>query len=66
MVLSVVEALPAGSKPSAADDSIWTSAGGKCGFGASAPSLTRASPIHFSGAKRDSAILPKLVKLVGS
>ena len=65
MILSVVEAAPASSKPSAADDSIRTSAGGRYGFGASAPSLTRALLMHFSGAERGSAILPKLVKLVG-
>ena len=65
MVLIVVEAVPAGSKPPAADGSMRTSTGGKCGFGTSAPSLTRASLVHFSGAiKRGSAIMPTLVKLV--
>ena len=63
--LIVVETVPAGIKPPAADDSMCTSTGGKCGSGASAPSLTRASPMHFLEVKRGSAILPKLVTLVG-
>ena len=64
MVLSVVE-VPASSKPSAADDSMRISPGGRYGFGASPPLLTRALPMHFSGAGRGSAILSKLVKFFG-
>ena len=37
MVLIAVGTVPAGSKPPAADDSMRTSTGGRCGFGASAP-----------------------------
>ena len=59
MTLIIVEAVPGGIKPPAADDSMRTSTSGKQGFGASAPSLTRASPMQFSGAKRDSTVLPK-------
>ena len=68
MVPIAVEAVLAGSKPPAAKDSMRTSTGGRCGFGASAPSLTRASVImHSSGTiKRGSAIMPKLVKLIVS
>ena len=40
-----VEAVSAGIKP---DDSMRISTGGKCDFSASAPLLTRASPMHFS------------------
>ena len=40
MALIAVEAVPEGSKPPAADGSMCTSTGGRCGFGASAPSLT--------------------------
>ena len=62
MVLIAVEAVPVGSKPSAADGSMRTSMGGRCSFGASAPSLVRASPMYFWDAiKRGSAIMPKLV-----
>ena len=64
MVFSNMEAMPASSKPPAADDSMRTSTGRRCGFGASAPSLTRAPSMNFLGA-RCSNILPKLVKLVG-
>ena len=64
MVLSDVEDVPASSKLPAADDSMRTSTGGRCGFGASAPSLTRAPPMLFPG-DRGSALLPKLAKLVG-
>ena len=64
MVLTTIEAVRAGSKPPAADDSIRTPMGGICGFGASAPLLIRAAPMHFSTAE-GSAIMPKLVKLVG-
>ena len=64
MVLIAVEAVSADSKPPATDDSMRTSIGGRCSFAASAPLLTRASPMHFSGV-RVSAIVPKLVKLVG-
>ena len=63
MVLSGIEAVPTSDNPPAVGDSMRTSTGGKCGFGTSAPSLTRPSPMQFSGA-RGSAILPKLVKLV--
>ena len=65
MVLSVLEAVPVSSKPPAVDDGTRTFTGERCGFGASAPSLTSASPIHFPGAKRCSAILLKLVQRVG-
>ena len=65
MVLSVIEAVSANSKLPAVDSSMRTSTGERCGFGASAPSLTRASSMPFSGT-RGSAILPKLVELVGS
>ena len=64
IVLIAVEAIPAGSKPSAADDSMRTSIVGRCGFDASATLLTRASPMHFLEA-RGSAFMPKLVKLIG-
>ena len=47
IVLTVVEAVPAGIKSPAADDSMRTSTGGKCGFGASAPFLARTSPMFF-------------------
>ena len=60
MVLSVVEAVPASSKPPVANDSMRIPTGGRCDFGASVPSLTRASPMLFLGA-RCSTILPKLV-----
>ena len=43
MVLSVAETLPASGKPLAANISMRTSTGGRCGFGASVPTLTRAS-----------------------
>ena len=55
MIISVVEAVPTSSKPPAADDVMRTSMGRRCGFGASVPLLTRASPMPFSGA-RGSAI----------
>ena len=64
MILIVVEAVPASSKPPAVDDSRHNSTDGICDFGALASSVTRASPMHFSGAERISASLPKLVKLV--
>ena len=64
MVLNAVEAVPAGSELPAADNSMRTSMGGRYGVDALAPLLTRALPMHFSGA-RGSAIIPKLVKLVG-
>ena len=48
MVFSVVEAMPVGSKPPAADDSMRNSMDGRYGVCASAPSLTRASPIFGS------------------
>ena len=63
MVLIVVEAVPAGSKPPAVDDSMRTFMGGRFGLGASAPLFTRASPMHFSGAG-GSAIMPNLVELI--
>ena len=65
MVLIVLEAMSASSRPPAVDDGMRTSMGGRYGFGASAPLLARASPMHFLGAERGSVILPKLVKLVG-
>ena len=66
MVLIAVEAVPGGSKSPASDGSMRTSTGGRCGFRASVPSLTRALPMHFlEVVKRGSAIMPKLVKLVG-
>ena len=65
MILSVVEAASASSKPPADDDNMRTSTGGKCRFSALVPSLIRASPMPFSEA-RGSAIYLKLVKLVGS
>ena len=66
MTLIIVEAVPVGIKPPAAGDSMRTSTCGKCGFGTSAPLLTRASPVHFPAAtKRGFAIMSKLVKLVG-
>ena len=52
MILIVGEAVPAITKPPAADDSLRISTGGRCGFGASAPSLIRVSPMDFSGAER--------------
>ena len=64
MVLNAVEAVPAGSELPAADNSMRTSIGRRYGVYALAPLLTRALPMHFSGA-RGSAIIPKLVKLVG-
>ena len=66
MALIVVEAVLADNKPPVVDDSMRTSTGGRCGFGASASLLIKASSMHFSGAnKRGSAIIPKLVKLIG-
>ena len=64
MVLSVVEAEPASGKPPAGVN-VRISTGERRDFGASAPSLTRASSLDLvkSGS---SAKLPKLVKLVGS
>ena len=62
MVLNAVEAAPAGSELPAAENSMRTSMGGGYGFDVLAPMLTRALPIHFSGA-RGSAIMPQLVKL---
>ena len=50
MVLYDVEAVPGSTKPPAVDDSMRTSTGRRWGVGASAPSLTRASPMPFSGA----------------
>ena len=64
MGLTVVEAVPADSKPPAVDDSMRTSTGRKYDFGASAPLLTRTSPMHFYGAKRGSVVRPKLAKHV--
>ena len=65
MALIVVEAVSAVIESPAVDDRMRISTGGKCGFDASAPLLTRASPMHFSGAKRGLATLLNLVKLVG-
>ena len=57
IVLNVVKAASAGSKPSAADGSMLrNSTYGRYDVGASAPSLTRVSPMHFSRAGRGSAI----------
>ena len=65
VALIVVAAMPMGSKLPASDVSIRTSTCGRCSFDASVLLLTRASPVHFSGAKkRGSAIMPKVVKLV--
>ena len=61
-----VETMSAEIKPPAVDDNMRTSTGGRCGFGVSAPLLIRASSMPFSGVfKSGSAIMPKLVKLVG-
>ena len=66
MVLIAVEAVTAGCKIPTADYSIRTTISGRCSFGALVLLLTRVSPMHFSGAfKRGSAIMSKLVKLVG-
>ena len=65
MALIVVKAVLVSNKPPVADGSMLTSSGERSGFGAPAPSLTRASPMHFSGAGKNSGILPKLVKFVG-
>ena len=65
MFLRVVQAEPACWKPRATNVNMHIFRGERCGLGAPAPSLTRALLISFSGAK-GSAILPKLVKLVGS
>ena len=66
MSLIIVEAVLASIKSPVAGDGIRTSTVGKCGFGASTPLLTRASPMHFSGDnKRGLAAMPKLAKLVG-
>ena len=67
MALIFVAAMPVGSKALASDVSMRTFTGERSSFDASALLSTRASPVHFSGAKkRGSAIMPKLVKLVGS
>ena len=63
MIFNAVEAVPTGSELPAADKSIRNSMGGRYGFDALAPLLTRALPMHFSGA-RGSVIMPKLAKLV--
>ena len=55
----------ANSKLLAGDYSMRTYTGKKCGFGASAPSLTRASPMHFFLAREGLIMLLKLIKLVG-
>ena len=52
MTLIVGEAGPAGMKPPTVDDVLRTSTGGTFGFGASAPLLIRASPMHFAGATK--------------
>ena len=66
MVLIAVKTVPTSIKPKAVDGSMHTSKGGRCGFGTSAPLLTRASPTHFPGAfKRGSPTMPRLVKFVG-
>ena len=65
MILSNVEAVAVNSKKSTSDVGVRTSRGERCGFGALAPSLTRASSMSFSGGK-GSALLPNLVKLTES
>ena len=65
MALVAVEAVPTDSEPPTLDDNMRTSTGGRLGFGASAPLLTKTSPMHFSGARGGSATSSKLVKLVG-
>ena len=50
MAFNAVEAMPTGSKLPAVDDSIRTSMGGRYGFDALAPLLTRALPMYFSRA----------------
>ena len=64
MALITVEAESAGSKLPAADNSTRTYMGGRYGLGASAPLLTRTSPMHFAGPV-SSAMMLKLIKLVG-
>ena len=64
MVLSVVEAVPADSKPPAADVDERISTDERHGFGASAPSSTRV-PSLYIGRAGDSTFLPKLVEIVG-
>ena len=64
MAISVVEAVPASSKPSAADDSMRTFTGGRHEFGVSAPSLNRVPSTIFSGARKGSVISPNMVKNV--
>ena len=49
MVLSNVEAVPASSEPTAADDSMRSSSGGRGGFGALELLLTRASQMYYLG-----------------
>ena len=68
MTFIAVGAVPADIKPPAADSIACAPPRVEdAAFGAPALSLTRASPTHFSGAiKRGSAIMPKLVKLVGT
>ena len=65
MILIDVETIPAGIKPPAADNSMCIFTGEKWDFGVSVHLFTTASPMHFSGAKRGSAIMPKLGKHVG-
>ena len=66
MILVAVDAVPAGSKPPAAVG-VRISTVERQDFIASTPLSTRASPMNFSGAiKRSSAIMAKLIKLVGS
>ena len=56
--------MSASSKPAAAVG-VRISTGERHGFDASAPLSTRTSQVYFPGAKEGSAIMPKLVKLVG-
>ena len=65
MALIGIEAVPASIMSPVVDDSMHTSSGRRYGFGASAPSFTKASPMHLLEAERGLAILPKLVKFVG-
>ena len=64
MVLSVVEAVPADSKPPAADVDVHISTDKRHGFGASAPSSTRVPSLHI-GRAGDSTFLLELVEIVG-
>ena len=64
MILVVVEALPAGSKPPAAVG-VRISKGERHGFGAAAPLSSRASSLEQGGAGGPVKSSPKLVELIG-